>query len=280
MMYPVDHKDFERSLFLPKNLAYPKFCRFFTLIELLVVIAIIAILASMLLPALNKARSKATAAKCLANLKQIGQADLQYQGDNGDHVCPLRASMGGGKYFSGDTSGVNAPGYLSPYIQRKQGAGDSVFRCPEPAFRAVVSGNSTWRNNDIYGGYGANNAVHGWESNKMGAMELPTLNKPAKATQVKNASTIVSFADTAFKNDAAGTVLQPYQTTSRDTNGYEHFRHSGSANVAWLDGHASFERAGVITIAQLNIGQLGKYLGDGTKYDYLWPDGSWTTSEH
>ena len=72
----------------------------FTLIELLVVIAIIAILASMLLPALNKAKNVAKKIKCAGTLKQMGLANEFYGNENDNYCIPVKDDASGGAWLA------------------------------------------------------------------------------------------------------------------------------------------------------------------------------------
>jgi prepilin-type N-terminal cleavage/methylation domain-containing protein/prepilin-type processing-associated H-X9-DG protein len=95
----------------------------FTLLELLIVLTVIIILASLLLPALSKARQRTQSTKCLANLKQLITAVALYAQDYGKY--PNITPGAPDQPFTGDGGNGKLATLLNPFVNNKD-----VFICP------------------------------------------------------------------------------------------------------------------------------------------------------
>lgn len=214
--------------------------RGFTLIELLVVITIVALLASLLLPALSRAKTAAYSAKCKGNLRQL-MLGMRLYVDDFQAYPPFRTSS---LYLSNALEGYLRQGVARDHRGQTNPAG--VFRCPSPAvFKNALYGVNFWGVGEEAEGLGI-----GGKSLRdpgSGSYRVPTTESAVQipSDMIAIGDSYVAFVKGAIDDGGIGILARNFTSIASpfppeaiaESVRIQSRRHGGMANAAFCDGH-------------------------------------------
>ena len=212
--------------------------RFFSLIELLIVIAIIAILAGMLLPALQKARSRARSISCVSQLQQHGTAFSVYLNDNQEYYPTGRA--GGKRCWAGLL-------FTGKYLPQAK-----LFLCPNrldginynSSYQKAFSGEMGTDEDTLLKEDSWNYIDYGYNLWWIGSCNNDADGRTQRISRIQSASGTLLLGESVVPNWYNGSVAFPqgrcYLYNCNMTNQPLIFpAHENSCNILWCDGRVS-----------------------------------------